>query len=108
MNYDCKIKSSSTDTKWNALDSPDKDGPLLKNQALRSSHHGSGETNLSSIHEDTGLIPGLTQWVASLSSGVAVSCGVGLRHCSDLAWLWLGIPWPGNPYAVGAALKRQK
>ena len=29
----------------------------------RSSHHGSVETNLASIHEDTGSIPGLTKWV---------------------------------------------
>ena len=28
----------------------------------RSSHCGSGETNLTSIHEDTHLIPGLAQW----------------------------------------------
>jgi len=28
-----------------------------------SSHHGSVETNLTSIHEDVGLIPGLAQWV---------------------------------------------
>ena len=27
-----------------------------------SSHRGSAETNLTSIHEDTGLIPDLTQW----------------------------------------------
>ena len=27
------------------------------------SHHGSAVTNLTSIHEDVGLIPGLTQWV---------------------------------------------
>ena len=47
---------------------------------------------------------------------VAVSCGVGRRHSLDLVWLWL---WPAAvapigplalepPYAVGAALKRQK
>ena len=28
-----------------------------------SSHRGSGETNLTSIHEEAGLIPDLGQWV---------------------------------------------
>ena len=30
---------------------------------MRSTHCRSEETNLNSIYEDTGLIPGLTQWV---------------------------------------------
>ena len=30
---------------------------------LGSFRHGSVETNLTSIHEDSGLIPGLTWWV---------------------------------------------
>ena len=32
-------------------------------QKRRSSRRGSAETNLTSIHEDTGLIPGFTQLV---------------------------------------------
>ena len=58
-------------------------------------------------------------WVPSLASfsgsGIAVSCGVGCRHCSDpvLLWLWhrpvatvpiRPLAWE-PPYAVGAALK---
>ena len=31
-------------------------------RTLRSSHCGGAETNLTSIHEDTGLIPGLAPW----------------------------------------------
>ena len=29
-------------------------------------HWGSAETNLTSNHEDVGLVPGLTQWVEDL------------------------------------------
>ena len=44
--------------------------------------------NPTSIHEDAGLIPHLTQWVQE--SGIAASCGVGHRpNSSDLALLWL-------------------
>ena len=35
----------------------------FKNTFLESSRHGSEETNLTSIHEDVGLMPGLAQWV---------------------------------------------
>ena len=42
--------------------------------------------NPTSIHEDMGLIPSLSQgW----GSCIAVSCGLGHRHSSDPALLWL-------------------
>ena len=37
-----------------------------KKKKKRSSHQGSAEMNLTSIHEDSDLIPGLTQWVKDL------------------------------------------
>ena len=71
--------------------------------------HGSAEMNLTSIHEDAN---------GSLGSSVVMSCVVGLRHDSDpaLHWLWhrpaataqiRPLAWE-PPYAMGAALKRQK
>ena len=54
----------------------------------RSSHCGSAVTNLTGIHEDVGLIPGFDQCVA-------VSCGEGCRHGSDLA-IALAMVWAGS------------
>ena len=41
--------------------------------------------NPTSIHENAGSIPGLTQSVKG--SDIAVNCGVGRRHISDLSLL---------------------
>ena len=81
----------------------------------RSSHCGSAVADLTRIHEDLGLIPGLAQW---LRSGIAVSCGVGCRCGLDpvLLWLWCrlvaatliqSLTWQ-LPYATGADLKSKK
>ena len=41
---------------------------------IRTSCYGSAVMNLTSVHDDTGSIPGLAQWVEG--SCVAMSCGV--------------------------------
>ena len=67
--------------------------------------------NPTSSHEDTGSIPGITQWVKG--AGGAVTCGVGCR--SDIAVTVVQASSCSSDstlaelaYAVGMALKRQK
>ena len=62
------------------------DLPVLNLFFFGSSHHGATETNLTRNNEVVGSILGLTQWVKDL---VAMNCGAGHRHGSDLVWLWL-------------------
>ena len=49
--------------------------------------------NLTSIHEDAGLTPGLTQWVKGSSIATAMKSHCRVHHTSqmrllDLVWLW--------------------
>ena len=63
--------------------SKNKNKKVLK---VRISRCSAVETNPTRNHEVVGSIPGLPQW-AMLH--IAVSCGIGCRHGSDPASLWL-------------------
>ena len=88
----------------------------LKESKTRSSRCGLGVTNLTSDHENSGLIPGFAQWVKG--SDVDVNCGIGCKHRSDptLPWLWHRLEATAliRPlawellYALCVALKRLK
>ena len=83
---------------------------------MLSSHCGAVETNLTSIHEDSRLIPSFTQWVGDMA--FAMSYGIRRRHSLDLALLWLWsrpvavapnppLAWE-LPCAIGANLRKAK
>ena len=91
MHIDKQLAFSFTSIFWRSLYVNTKGLSRFKITAWRSSHHGSVETNLTSIHEDAGLILGLAQWVKD---------PVATAPIQPLSW--------EPPYAEGMALKRQK
>ena len=100
----------------------------VETPSIQSFHRGTVEMNLTRNHEVEGSISDLAHWVKDPALPWAVvwaklwcglqSCGVGHRHDSDLALLWLWhrlaamapirpLAWE-PPFAAGEALKRQK
>ena len=58
------------------------------------------EVNLTGIHEDTGLNPGLIQWVKDLASQWLWRRPAAIAPIRPLAW--------EPPYAAGEALKQKR
>ena len=90
--------------------------PPWRQGCFWSSHCGVVETNLTRNHKVAGLIPGLAQWVkdpalpwavvwVSVEAQIWHCCGFGVGRLQQLQLRLLA--WE-PPYAVGAALKRQK
>ena len=79
--------------------SPSSCNQLVKKH-FWSSHCGSVERNLTSIHENTGSIPGLAQWVKDLVLLWLWCRPVAVAPIGPLAW--------ELPCTTGAALKTKK